>query len=104
MDGHAGNVTAADLHFADVDTGADLNPQWAYGRGNRQSAVNRHTRAGKDRQKSVAGGFYFAAAEALELFADDVVVVIQEIVPPVVAEGRGTFGRADDVGEEDRGH
>ena len=49
----------------------------------------------------VTGGVDFTAGETLELITNDVVVVVQEIAPPSVAERGGARGRADDVGEDD---
>jgi hypothetical protein len=86
VDGHTGNVTTANLHFTNVDTGTDLDPERVHRGDNRCCTVDRNARAAEYRQKSVADGVNFTAAEALELMANDAVVVIQEIVPPVVAD------------------
>ncbi len=55
------------------------------------------------RDESVTGGVDFAPAESLQFVADDGVVVVQQVAPPVVAEQGGPLGGADDVGEHDRG-
>ena len=54
VDGHAGNVTTAYLHFPDVDAGTDLDPQRVHRGDNRCCTVDRDTRAAEDPQKSVA--------------------------------------------------
>jgi len=66
VDGHAGNVTTANLHFTNVDAGTDLDPQRVHRGDNRCWTVDRHTRAAEERQKSVADGVNFTAAEALD--------------------------------------
>ena len=80
MDGHAGNVTTANLHFTNVDTGTDLDSERVHHGDNRCCTVDRDTRAAEDRQKSVADGVNFTAAEALELLANDAVVVKRAVV------------------------
>ncbi len=66
-------------------------------------ARDRGARAGERRDESVTGGVHFASAEPFEFVAHDGVVVVEQVPPPAVAEHGGALGRADDVGEHDRG-
>src|SRR5437660_6488155 len=54
-------------------------------------------------ERSITGRFDELAAEALDVRAEQLVVCLTDESPRGVAEGRRTFGRADDVGEEDGG-
>ena len=104
MDGHASNVSPSNLDLTNVDTGTNLHAQRAYRCHNCCCTVDRSTRAAEDSEKSVTDGINLSTAKAPKLLTNDAVVAIQEIVPPSVPERRGTFRRADDVGEKDRYH
>src|SRR5262245_23537952 len=54
-------------------------------------------------EQSIAGGVYELPAMPPDLVLDVHIVHCQELSPPSVAEPRGFLGRADDVGEENRG-
>src|SRR6476659_2246375 len=82
---HSRDVVATHLDFACVDADTHLDTE-------RTNGV-----------ESVADGVDFAASEPFELVADDIVVVVEQDVPPVVAERGGALGGTDDVGENDCG-
>ena len=103
MHRHARDVVAAHLDLACVDADPHLDAERTDGVDDRVRAVDGDAGAGEHGDESVADGVDFAAAEPFELVADDVVVVVEQVVPPVVAERGGAFGRADDIGENDCG-
>ena len=100
---HAGDVVAAHLDLARVNAGPYSMPSGRTASTIASRAVERDAGAGERRDESVAGGVYFAAAESLELVADDAVVVVEQVLPPEVAELGRALGRADDIGENDCG-
>lgn len=110
MHGHPGHIAflvvflgAAHLDFPRMDADPDLDAQHAHRFNHGVAAGQRGTRAGERRNEAVPGGVDFTAAEPLDLMADDGVVVVEQVAPPVVAELRGALRRTDDVGEHDRG-
>src|SRR6476659_8377536 len=54
-------------------------------------------------EKSIAGGVDERPSVPLDLFPDMDIVRCQELPPPSVTKPRGFLGRADDVGEQNRG-
>jgi hypothetical protein len=57
----------------------------------------------EDSQEAIAGGVDLVTAEAPKLLADETVMLLPQIPPRDVTEFGSALGRADDVGEEDRG-
>src|SRR5579875_2928765 len=103
MHGQTGDIGAAHLHLAGVDTHADLDPEHPHGVDDRVRARDGRTRAGKGGDETVPGSVDFATAEPVELTSDDGVVVVEQVSPPAVAERRSVLSGSGDVGEHDRG-
>ena len=100
--GHAGDVVAAQLNLAGVNTHPHLD-------------AKRRTASTIASAQSIAtlGLVNVATNPSPAVFTsrprnrasscrDDAVVVVEQVAPPVVAECGGALGRADDIGEHDR--
>ncbi len=103
MHGHAGDIGAAHLDLAGVNTHPHLDAKLTDRVDDRVRTVDGDAGTGERRDESVTGGVHFATAESLEFVADDPVVVVEQVPPVVVAECGGALGGADDVGENDCG-
>jgi len=64
--------------------------------------MNCSSRPVEPRQKSVAGRLDLDTPEAGQLAAEYCVVRIEKLTPASVTHGLRTFGRIDNVGEENR--
>ena len=103
--GHAADVVAEQLALARcAGRPARSSPSALDGRA-RSPAAQRTACDGapaNDDEERVADRLDLAAAEAVDLAADDRVVGHEQVAPAGVAEPGGVAGRADDVGEQDR--
>src|SRR5680860_392325 len=103
VDRHAADVVPADLDLAGVQADPDLQAQARSRVADGTAAADRARRPVEGGQKAIPHRLHFAALERLQLVADGRVVSIEEVLPPTIAEGRRSFGGADDVGEHDGG-
>jgi len=103
MDGHPGDVGTPDLNFAGVHTGSHLDAENPHRVDDGRRTFNGSTGAAEGGNKAVTRGVDLAPTEPIEFVADDVVVVVQEVSPPIVAEIGGPLRRTDDIGENDCG-
>ena len=92
-----------DLDLAGVQADPDLETEIGRRVSDRSRAADRARRPVEGGEEPVAGRLHFATAERLELVADGGVVIVEELLPTAVAERCRPLGRADDVGEHDRG-
>ena len=97
------DVVAAQLALAGVQPDADRQAQLAQLLDDVAAAADRPRRAVEGGQEAVADGLDLAPAPAAQLVADDPVVVLELGAPAPVAQPGQVLGRADDVGEHDRG-
>jgi hypothetical protein len=98
----AADLVADQLALAGVKSSADVDAEVANVVAHRESATDRARGPIESSQEAVSGGVHLAAAKALELPPHQLVVSSDEVVPVVIAEPRGSLGRSDDVGEENR--
>jgi hypothetical protein len=99
MDGHATTLVAHEFALAHVNTSAYLDAEALDRFGNRFAATDCSRCSVKNGKKTVASRVNFAAAVALELLADEEVVMSEKLFPGAVA-GRGRAPcRFDDVGK-----
>ena len=103
VDRDTGDVVASKLDLTGMDTAADLHAELAGRVADGARARDRARRTVERRDEAVAGRVDFSAAEAGQLATYGLVVSVQHIAPPVVAELMGSFGGRHDVGEEDGG-
>src|SRR6187200_2858519 len=97
------DVISAHLALAGVQPGAHLDAECLYGVADCHGAADRSLRAVEHRQKAITRGVHLPASEAIELYAHDGVVLVEECVPVTVADLGGSARRVNDVGEQDRG-
>ena len=90
------------LALAGVDARAHVDAELLDGGGDLGGRAERLRRLAERREEPVAGGVLLAAAEALQLGADQPAEPREQLVPARVAELRGQRGRSDDVEEEHR--
>jgi hypothetical protein len=57
----------------------------------------------EEREETVASGAELTTAKVLEISPDDAVAAVEHIAPAAIAKGCSLLGRADDIGEENRG-
>jgi hypothetical protein len=101
--GHAGDIGAAHFDFTRMDARPHLDAERSDRVDDRVRAVDRNAGTGECRDESVSGRVDFTATVALQFVADDVVVVVEQVVSAVVAERCGALRGADNVGENDCG-
>src|SRR5207248_11424098 len=87
VDGDAREIVAAQLAFATVDPGPDLEPEVAGTGCDRPGAVDRPPRAVEGGEEPVARGLHLVPAVAVELTPDRGVMAVEEVVPSPVALG-----------------
>src|SRR5918992_1227765 len=96
-------LTLAAILEGDARAGTDLDAERRDGIGQRHRAPDGAGRRLEGREEAVPGRLDLAPPKALQLGADEPVVLVEEIPPPPVAH-RGGEGRGlDDVGEQQRG-
>ena len=100
--GQTGEVVAADLALAGVQSGSHLDAQFMCGLGDRCGAGDGPSGPVEARGEAVPGGVDLPPAESAQLLAHGAFVGIEGRAPSPVAEGGQVFGRGDDVGEEHR--
>ncbi len=103
MNGDPADVLAHDFHLADVDTGPDLQAVTVRRVSNRRRAAQRLPGAVEGRQQPVTRRLHLAPAVSLELGSRGDEVLGEEPPPPGIAELGRLCGRADEIGEEQRG-
>src|SRR5439155_4859158 len=86
VDGDAADSNAQDLDLAGVDARADVQLQALELGHDRERAANGAAGAVEGREEAVARVIHFLAAEAVELSADDLVVLAEEGSPAQVSE------------------
>ena len=101
VDGDASELAAELLHFADVDTGADLDAQRLDGRDDVERAANRIVWLAEAGEKPIPGGIDLAPTVRLELLAHDAVVLGDQLGKTAVTQRGGMLGRRDNVRKED---
>ena len=99
----ARHVVPPPLDLSRVHADADVDAELAQGVADRDRTLHGPGRAVEDREHPVARPLDQAPAEAGQLAVDRPVVLLEAGRPGPVAERGGLLGRADDVGEEDRG-
>ncbi|GIK78525.1 MAG: hypothetical protein KJ006_00840 [Thermoleophilia bacterium] len=103
MDRDAGDVAVEKLDLAGVDAAPELDAELAHAGGDRARAAHRARRAVERGEEPVAGRLDRPAAMLADQLAGDPVVAGEELAPLRISERLGPLGRADDVGEGDRG-
>jgi len=103
VNGQAADVPLLELDLAHVEAAPYLEAELADRVPDRVGARQRARGALEDDEESVARRLDLAPRESLEPAPDDSVMAVEECVPCLVAHARGALGRADDVGEQDRG-
>src|SRR5207245_1380695 len=101
--GDAADLAVHDLALAGVQARADLQAEPPHDLGDRAGTADGTGGAVEAGEEAVPGHIELGAAEAEELAANQRVVSLEEVPPGAVAELRRPRGRADDVGEENRG-
>ena len=96
-------VSAADLAFAGVQTGAHLDVERLHCLADRHGAADRSLRAVEHRQEPVTSAVHLATSEAVQLDPHDGVVGIEQGMPVTVTHLCGSARRVHDVGEKHRG-
>jgi hypothetical protein len=100
MDGDSGHLAVDDLALARVQTGTHRDAQLLHGVCNRARAADRARRPIEASKETVAGSVHFDAAIAKQFATDELVMLLEEIAPPAIAEPCRVFARGDDVSEE----
>ena len=100
MNCDAANLPVDDLAFTGVHAGADLEPELVHAVGDRAGTSNRARGAIEAGEEAIPGSVELLTAEAEEFVTDERMMALEQLTPATVAEGGGSFGRADDVGEE----
>src|SRR5438445_13792481 len=83
-----------------MDTRADVETDLAQGLRYSVRPPDCPYRPVKGREKAVAGRIELMAAEAIELSPDERVVFSENARPSPIAFGNGSFGRSDNVSEQ----
>ena len=92
VDGDAADIAVEQLAFTSVKAGTDLQPELGKSVADRGGAADPARWAIEGREEAVPGALDLAAAEALELSADDSVVALEQVVPAPVAERGSALG------------
>jgi len=91
------------LALARVNTGADLDTKRLRRIDDGSAAANRAGRSVEARKEAVAGRVDLAATMAFELLAHGEAMMLEKLLPSAIAHRDGPLGRANDVGEQERG-
>ena len=91
------------LALAGMEARAHVDAQLLHGAGDLHGRAKRLRRLAEGGEETVAGRVLLAAAEALQLGANEPSEARQQLAPAGVAELRRERGRADDVDEVHRG-
>ena len=97
------NIVADHFALACMEPSTDLYAERPDFLGNGTGAANAARWTVKGGEKTVARCFHFMASKSREIAPDRGVMIVEQIAPALVAECGGFLGRADDVGEENRG-
>src|SRR5262249_21347403 len=100
MDGDASDVLAHHLALTGMQSRTDVNPDLSHLVADRTRGAHSTRGPVEGREKSVTGRIDFAAAESIELSANNGMVTGEQLGPPMVAELSDASRRLDDVGEE----
>src|SRR5215213_4173722 len=103
VDGEARRLAVDQLALAGVDPGAHVETESLRALDELQRAPDRPRGAVEAGEEAVSGGVDFRAAVALQLPADERPLLREQLAPAPVAELGGSLGRADEIGEEERG-
>jgi hypothetical protein len=97
------NIVADHFALACMEPSTDLYAERPDFLGNGTGAANAARWTVKGGEKAVSSCFHFMASKAREIAPDRGVMIVEKIAPALIAECGGFLGRADDVGEENRG-
>jgi hypothetical protein len=96
------DIVAAQLAFANVQSGTDLDPKPRDGVPDRFGAAHATRRTVEQGQHAVAGGLDPTATRALDLADANFVVLVEQLPPARVARVRRAPRLIDDVREQNR--
>ena len=99
----ARHIVTTPLDFTRVQANSDIDAQLAEGIADRNRTLHGPGGTVEDREHSIARALDQVPTEARQLSIDRPVVLFESGRPSPVTECSGLFGRAHDVGEEDRG-
>src|SRR5437773_1391152 len=102
MHGDARDVAAAQLAFADVQSGADAEIEPTAGVDYRPRALDTSSRTIEARKHPVTGGFHHDPAVPFDLSLCRTIVRVEQFAPAPVAEFCGAGRGVDDIGEQHR--
>src|SRR5919201_2142077 len=94
---------APQLDLAGVEADPHLDPDVPESLADRRRAPDRPGRRVEHREEAVAGRLDLPAAVLLQLATDQLVVSIELVAPPSIADLRRALGRPDDVAEHHGG-
>src|SRR5262249_31028891 len=103
VDRDASDAVVHQFALARVDPGPDLDPERADAVADGTGAADRARWSVEGREEAVPCRLDFSAPMPFEFPPHDPVVLVEKRVPGTVAQRRGPFGRAYDVGEEHGG-
>ena len=102
VDGNSRQVVAAHLALSGVNTDAYIHADRPCRPCDGESTADRPGRSIERREEAVTSHLHLSPSVASQLGADAAVMLVEELMPAVVADGRGPIGRPDDVGEQQR--
>jgi hypothetical protein len=91
------------LDLTGVHAGPDLEADGRHGPTDRDGAAYGACRPVEGGEEPIAGGIDLAAPETSQLFANDGVMPLKQLLPGSIANGARVLGGPDDVGEQDGG-
>lgn len=100
MNGDAADLAVVQFAFAGMESGPQLESKLSHRLVNRARAADGPCRTIKGRKEPVAGGVYLASPETIQLAPDQLVMLLEQLLPVSVAERSRRGSRADDVGEQ----
>src|SRR3954453_2306986 len=103
VNGDAADIVADHFALAGMQPGADLDADRPDFVGDRAGTANAARWTVKRCEKAVARSLHLMAAKSRQIAADGGVMMVEQIAPALVAEVRGLFSGADDVGEKHGG-
>ncbi len=96
-------LAARTFDLASVHARAHLEAELTQRVADLERAADRARRPVKERQEAITGRINFLAAKALEFAPHLRVMLLEQLAPGAVAKLAHPLGRADEVGDEDRG-
>src|SRR5580704_4239042 len=100
MKGEAAQIVASHLAFTGVETHAQLDTEGSGGVDDHLATTDGSSRTIEGSDEAVSRRVDLPTSEDPKLFADNLIVAIQQGPPPLITQRGCTFGRSYNIGEE----